>query len=256
MNEGSSSSRAGRGVLLIGHGTRDRAGMAQFFELAAKLRSRLGDTPVEAAVLEFGPPTIAQAWQRLLARGIGQIDVAPLLLFAAGHAKQDIPQLIDECQSRGRQVGCRRSRPLSRHRSIVGLAVDRIGGATAELPTAPLRTAVVMVGRGSHDPCAQADMRLLAEVVGRRLDVAAVQTAFYAMAEPRLPEVLDRVAGSGRYDGVAVYPHLLFEGRLYRAIKQRVEDAGQRHAGVRFAVSSYLGPDAAVADAIADRVGL
>jgi sirohydrochlorin cobaltochelatase len=250
------SSNAPRGVLLIGHGTRDPVGMDQFFELGSKLQHRLGDTPVEVAVLEFGPPTIPQAWQRLVERGVAHIQVAPLLLFAAGHAKQDIPRIIDECQARGTHVSCERSLPLSRHRSIVDLVVRRIASVQQELATAPSRTAVVMVGRGSHDPCAQADMRLLTEVAGRRFEAATMRTAFYAMAEPRLPEVLDRVAASGRFDGVAVYPHLLFEGRLYRAIIDQCNEAAQLHPKVRIVTSRLLGPDAMVADAIAERIGL
>lgn len=243
-----------RGVLLIGHGTRERAGMEQFFELGAKLQDRLGETPVEVAVLEFGPPTIPQAWQKLIDRGCDNIDVAPLLLFAAGHAKQDIPNVIEECQASGARVTCRSSRALSRQRSIVELAVRRIEEVQRELAVAPEHTAVVMVGRGSHDPCAQADMRVLTEVVGRRLDVALVDTAFYAMAEPRLPEVLDRVASRDGLQAIVVYPHLLFEGRLYQAIINQVNEAAQRHPALQFATSTYLGPDVGVADAIAQRV--
>ena len=75
-----------------------------------------------------------------------------------------------------------------------------------------------MVGRGSHDPCAKADMRILSEIVTRRSSVADVITSFYAMTEPRLPDTLEQIAMSGRFDAVVVQPHLLFEGRLNQAI--------------------------------------
>jgi sirohydrochlorin cobaltochelatase len=110
-----------------------------------------------------------------------------------------------------------------------------------------------MVGRGSHDPCAQADMRVLAEIVGHRALAAYVTTAFYAMAEPRVPSVLDELAGSGRFDTIVVQPHLLFAGRLFQAILNLVREASIRHPRIQWLHSDYLGPDQLVAQAIQDR---
>jgi sirohydrochlorin cobaltochelatase len=245
-----------RGVLLVGHGTRDEVGTAQFFELATRLCELLSPIPVEAALLEFQRPTIPQAWESLVSGGAEHIHVAPLLLFAAGHAKQDIPDIIADCRAKTPNVSFDQARPISRHCSIIELVVRRLQGTLKELESPPSRTAIVMVGRGSHDPCAQADMRVLSEVVSRRVEGAATMTAFYAMAEPRLPDVLERVAGSERYDGIVVHPHLLFEGRLYQAIVKQTKEAAQHHPQVRLATSPYLGPDPLVAQAIAARIGL
>jgi sirohydrochlorin cobaltochelatase len=113
-----------------------------------------------------------------------------------------------------------------------------------------------MVGRGNRDPCAQADMRLLSEVVNHRLEVSSTVTAFYAMAEPRLPAVLDQVAETGHVDQIVVHPHLLFEGRLHQAITAQTEEAKTRHPNVQFKMSAYLGPDRLVAKAIAGRIAM
>ena len=244
------------GVLLIGHGTRDDTGTTEFFELAARLAERVSPMPVAAALLEFQQPTIPEAWESLVSRGVRHIHVAPLLLFAAGHAKQDIPKIVADCQAATPNVTFDQTRPISRHRSLIDLVVQRLGVTLQELATSPRRTAVVMVGRGSPDPCAQADMRVLSEIVSKRIAAAATETAFYAMARPRLPEVLNRVADSGRFDGVAVHPHLLFSGRLYQAIAGQTEDAARKHRAIRWITSSYLGPDAKVADAVAGRISV
>jgi len=245
-----------RGVLLIGHGTRDRVGTEQFFQLASRLSELLRPTPVEAALLEFQQPTIPSAWQSLLSRGARHIHVAPLLLFAAGHAKGDIPDIVGRCCSATSGVTFDQSLPLSRHPSIIDLVVQRIESAkqVQKLATPASRTALVMVGRGNRDPCAQADMRLLSEVVGSRLDVAETFTAFYAMAEPRLPDLLNRVAASGRFDSVIVHPHLLFEGRLHQAIIDQTNQVSATYPTIQFKTSAYLGPVAEVAKAIADRI--
>ncbi len=241
--------------MLVGHGTKDDEGTRQFYQLGERLAARLRPQPVEVALLEFQPPTIPEAWNRLVRRGVEHIHIAPLLLFAAGHAKQDIPQIVAQCQATTPGVSFDQARPLSRHRSIVELVTRRIGETLGESETGGQSTAIVMVGRGSRDPCAQADMRLLSEVISRRVEVAEVFTAFYAMADPRLPTVLDRVALSGRFSEVIVHPHLLFAGRLFEAIATQVHQASDRFADVQFRISNYLGPDPLVADAICARIG-
>ena len=103
---------------------------------------------------------------------------------------------------------------------------------------------------------AQADMRVLAEVISRRVDVAHLTTAFYAMAHPRLPAVLDSLASRRHFDTIIVQPHLLFEGRLFQAIRRQTDEAAQRHPRVEWIHSDYLGPDPLGAEAIAARAGL
>lgn len=253
MNRSPSAADASA-VILVGHGTKDLVGTAQFFELGERLAERLKPQMVEASLLEFQRPTIPEAWSRLVERGAEHIHVAPLLLFAAGHAKQDIPEIVAECQATTPGIAYDQSRPISRHRSIVDLVTARIHSTLLADSSDGERIALVMVGRGNRDPCAQADMRLLSEVVSRRIDVADVFTAFYAMAEPALPAVLLAVATSGNYDRVIVHPHLLFTGRLFEAISRQVEEASEQCPRVRFQLSGYLGPDRLVADAIADRI--
>ncbi|TWU57611.1 sirohydrochlorin chelatase [Rubripirellula reticaptiva] len=241
------------GVLLIGHGTREAKGTEQFFQLGRRLENRLRPVPVEVSLLEFQKPTIAEAWDALMARKVNHVHVAPLLLFAAGHAKQDIPSAIAECQSRWPGVTTDQARPLSRHPSIVKLVTDRLQRALRQVAEPPKRTAVVMVGRGSHDPCAAADMRVMTEVIRRRVNVAHVATAFYAMALPRVPDLIDKVAITGGFDAIVVHPHLLFEGRLYQAISRQIAEAKLRHPAIQFYLSDYLGPEIEVCEAIAAR---
>lgn len=255
------------GVLLVGHGTRDDQGNAEFFRLADELAQRLDDRSVAPCLLEFQHPTIAEAWDWLVAAGVTHVQTAPLLLFAAGHAKRDIPDAIEACRCTTPRITTDQSGPLSRHPAIVELARQRLRETLDTLPVAPERTAVVMVGRGSYDPCAQADMRLLAELLRHRVSVARVETAFYAMAVPKLPDVIDRIASDAlsgksspggesmsKIEAIVVQPHLLFTGRLFEAIGRQCDEAQRRHPGIRVVCSRYLGPDPLVAEAIADRI--
>ena len=242
------------GVLLVGHGTRDVRGTDEFFRLAELLRPEVAPWPVACGLLEFQRPTIADGWRALVARGVTHVRVAPLLLFAAGHAKSDVPGAIAECRDAPRDPTFDQAGPLSRHPAIIRLLLRRLAEAIGDdLRGQPY--GVVLVGRGSHDPCAQADLRLLAELVRHRMPLppSRFATAFYAMAEPRLPEVLDRLIRDG-CSTVVVQPHLLFHGRLYEAIARQCREAAERNVGARVICGPYLGVDEAVAQAVASRL--
>ncbi|XZE52139.1 sirohydrochlorin chelatase [Planctomycetaceae bacterium SH139] len=251
-----------RGILLVGHGTRDAAGTSQFFELADRLRQHLDSSglsvPVQPSLLEFQSPTIAEGWRNLVQQGVRHIEVSPLLLFAAGHAREDIPAEIAKCAVTDPHVTWSLARPLSRHREIVELVCERITQALAVRmrdiggQQSPGDWTLLMVGRGSRDPCASADMRLLSEVVGYRLGKSRPHTAFYAMAEPRLPAVLEQLAGQTCRQ-LIVYPHLLFAGRLYQAICDQVAEFAVKNPQVGVTVANYLGPQRQVAAAIWER---
>jgi sirohydrochlorin cobaltochelatase len=245
---------AGDGVLLIGHGTRDAEGTRQFFELGERLISRLAPVPVEPCLLELQPPTIEQGWTKLVQRGVRRIIAAPLLLFSAGHAKSDIPDALNACLKASPSLTWRESRPLSRAPELLSLLLKRLDASLAQSPVPMENTAIVMVGRGSFDPCAQADMKLLTHWVGGQRRASIVRTAFYAMAEPRLPAVLSDVASLPSIQTVIVHPHLLFEGSLYQSILKQVAEAAEAFPSKRFIASSYLGPEPEVADAIIRRL--
>lgn len=242
------------GVLLIGHGTRNESGTAEFFRLRDELAAQMPSTPVQAALLEFQEPTIDAGWSMLVEQGVEHIHVAPLLLFAAGHAKQDIPSAIKESQKQTPEITYDQCRPLSRHSGILKLVMSRVESCVAQLDTARERTALVMVGRGSYDPCARSDMLILSHLIEHRSHFGCVRTAFYAMSEPKLPDVLEEIANQDLFDAVVIQPHLLFEGRLYQAIAKQVENASEKHPNLKWKISNYLGPHHQVARAIQTRI--
>ncbi len=257
----------GDGVLLVGHGTRDALGTRQFFALASLLAQRLAPTPVQPCLLELQPPTINDGWKMLADQQVTHVHAAPLLLFSAGHAKSDIPDALTRCQGLPNQsvtirspsdrptITWSQSRPLSRAPELLRLVQRRLAESISILNTSPSTTAIVMVGRGSYDPCAQADMKLLSHWVCGQGFASSVSTAFYAMAHPRLPVVLQRVAAQRHIDSIVVQPHLLFAGALYDAIIQQVDDASKAYPNKRFVVSRYLGPESEIVDAIVRRLG-
>src|SRR5262245_56819399 len=113
------------GLLLVGHGTRSEVGTAQFLALAKAIRNRVSDElRVEAAFLELQQPDIEAAVGRLVDQGIDQLVTMPLLLFAAGHAKEDVPGAVAGALARRERSDIRltQAQHLGRHSAVVELS--------------------------------------------------------------------------------------------------------------------------------------
>ncbi len=232
------------GLLLVGHGTRSGLGTGEFLALAELIGRQLPAVAVEPSFLELNEPAIGQALARLVERGARQVVVVPLLLFAAGHAKRDIPAAVEaaakKCEFRGTvqqagHLGCAAAIvELSRLRFIQSLQ------GHSEIPAE--RTCLVLVGRGSHDESAIAEMHHFAELRACESPVGGVEVAFLAMAQPSVQDVLPQVAAQN-WQRIVVQPHLLFHGDLYDALRLRVQAMSAQHWQQQWILAPYLGAD-------------
>ncbi|MEN8196196.1 MAG: CbiX/SirB N-terminal domain-containing protein, partial [Pseudomonadota bacterium] len=82
------------GIMVCGHGSRDDNAVTEFASVAAGVRDRLPQYPVESGFLEFAKPVIREGLDKLRDRGVKRILAVPGMLFAAGHAKNDIPSVL------------------------------------------------------------------------------------------------------------------------------------------------------------------
>jgi sirohydrochlorin cobaltochelatase len=230
------------GVLLIGHGTRDQGGIAQFHDLCGCVARRLDPVPVEQAFLELQQPDIGQAITRLIERGVRRLTVMPLLLFAAGHAKRDIPAAIQAAIERSgvREMEVLQAAHFGLHPALVELS--RLRGEQAlrdKLPLPPEECCLLIVGRGSGEESAIAEMyefARLRQMAGGGIDT---EVAFVAMAHPLLRETLRRLAAS-EFRWVLVQPHLLFQGEIADSIREQVAKLAAEHSKLEWIVTSLL----------------
>ncbi len=93
------------GVLIVGHGTRNREGTLQFLQLASQFQDRLQNIPCQACFLELADPSIEEGVEQLKLLGVERLLIVPVLLFSAGHAKSDIPDAVAvACEKLGVQA--------------------------------------------------------------------------------------------------------------------------------------------------------
>ena len=246
-------------LLIIGHGTRDATGVAQFRQLIGRVRDQsAGWLPaVDGGFIELSAPSVSEvvprlAGERLANGGPAELVAVPLVLSAAGHGKGDIPAALAREQVRHPGLRYRYGRPLGPHpvlldvleaRIDAALARDARGGqaggteAPARAADARAGTHVVLVGRGSTDPDGNAEVAKVARLLWEGRGYADVTLSFISLTEPSVPAALERARRLGA-ERIVVAPYFLFAGVLpdrVTAQARRVRGAapGDRRAGGR-----------------------
>lgn len=256
---GSAPTAAGPiGLLLIGHGTRNPAGQAEMLELSARVAARRADVASQPCWLEFASPNIDDGVRNLIDRGVQQIVAMPLLLFAAGHVKQDIPAALSAAAERHPGLSIRLAGYLGCHPRVVALSALRFnevlsGNESVSVRPDRAETLLLLVGRGSRDPEANAEMAQFARLVFEQTQVGWCEVCFTAMAEPSLARGLDFVATTS-YSQIVVQPHLLFRGELLERIGA-AQHARHQMGEKRWLLAEHLGVHDFLVDAVLEIAG-
>jgi sirohydrochlorin cobaltochelatase len=239
-------------LLIVGHGTSDPAGVAEFRSFVSRVGRRLAADQVDVAggFIELSAPAVTEAWGELTARGHRRLAAVPLVLVAAGHAKGDIPAALERETRRHPGTGYAFGRPLGPHPILLDLLEHRIDEVVdpADRPD----TTVLLVGRGSTDPDANAEVCKMARLLQETRGYASVETAFVSLATPAVPAGLDRARRLGARR-VVVAPYFLFDGVLpQRVIRQSVE-FGQSHPELEVRLAAHLGDTPELAELVVQR---
>jgi sirohydrochlorin cobaltochelatase len=113
------------------------------------------------------------------------------------------------------------------------------------------QTTVLLVGRGSTDPDANADVARAARLLAETSPVAAVEYAFVSLAAPGVAAGLDRCRALGAAR-VAVLPYFLFTGVLPRRVAGQAA-AWSAWTGLRVDTAAVIGDCEGLADVVIER---
>jgi sirohydrochlorin cobaltochelatase len=241
------------GLLLVGHGTRSERGRAEFLETAGLLRQWLPGTPIAPCFLELAEPTIDEGLALLVAQGCRRVVVMPLLLFAAGHAKDDIPRAVANAARAQRGLEVTFAEHLGCHQRLLRLSAQRFEETLRVAREVAARdTLWLMVGRGSRDADALAEMERFVQERLVWTPVGHVRVAYLAMAQPSLATILPQIA-DWRLPRVVVQPHLLFHGDLLDTVERQVGEIAAAWPDQQWLVAPQLGVADLLVEAIAER---
>jgi sirohydrochlorin cobaltochelatase len=228
------------GLLIVGHGSRDRAANVEFEALVAVYRSARPTLEVTHGYIELAAPPLATALRDLAGR-VDRVIVLPLFLFAAGHVKNDIPLALARARRECPTVRFTAARALGVHPNLVNIAFDR-ARAVSPAGHQPAKTAVIVVGRGASDPDANGDFCKLVRLLGEGREFSWVLPSFIGITRPLFEDAAELVARS-RPDCLAVVPYFLFGGRLITKLSDQVAAFSERHPWIRTELAAHLGAD-------------
>lgn len=250
------------GVLVCGHGSRNRLAVEEFAALVRQLQQRLAPVPVAFGYLEFARPILRDGLESLRQQGVRHVIAIPAMLFAAGHVKNDIPSVLNTYAAEtglridyGRELGVDRGMIQAAGARIQACleAADQDDRLAGRRPLPVEETLLVVVGRGSSDPDANSNVakvtRMLVEGFGFGWGETLYSGVTFPLVEPGLRQLLK--LGHRR---IVVFPYFLFSGVLVSRIVQHSQRVAAEHGGIQLLHASYLGDHPEVLATFEERV--
>ena len=221
------------GLMICGHGSRNRGAVREFAQLAERLKARFPGWPVEYGYLEFANPVIKDGLDRLREQGCTRILAVPGMLFAAGHAKNDIPSVLNTYQAQHDGVTITYGRELAIDTRMIRAAGDRIREALEKAGSdVPLHeTLLMVVGRGASDPDANSNVSKVTRMLWEGFGFGWAETCYSGVTFPLVEPGLEHAAKLG-YRRVVVFPYFLFSGVLVSRIYNTADEVAERHPDI------------------------
>nr|WP_231126953.1 sirohydrochlorin chelatase [Motilibacter aurantiacus] len=238
--------------MIVGHGTRDAAGVEQFTGFTRRVAALMAGrgVAVGGGLIELAPPPLMDAVAGLVGAGHRHLVAVPLMLVAAGHAKGDIPAALDRERERHPAMTYAYGRPLAADPRILDALDERLSAVLDDAERAG--THVVLVGRGSTDPDANAEVFRAGRLFEEGRGLAGVESSFISLARPGVPAALERcrMLGAAR---VVVLPYFMFAGVLPDRIVAQAQAWAAEHPEVDVRCAGLIGDCDQLAEVVISR---
>ncbi len=246
------------GVMICGHGSRSQSAVDEFAVLAEKLPAYLPDSwETDYGYLEFANPVIRDGLDKLREGGCDRILAVPGMLFAAMHAKNDIPTVLNTYARKhgldvryGRELGVD-PKMIDAAAGRIQEAVDQANASHGDLPLT--ETCLVVIGRGASDPDANGNVSKIARMLQEGMGFGWCEVGYSGVTFPLVEPCLQHVAHLP-YKRVIVFPYFLFSGILIDRIYGFTDQVAAEHPNIQFIKAPYLGDHPKVLETFAERI--
>ena len=243
--------------MICGHGSRSQEAVDEFSVLVDRLPKLLPDWPIEYGYLEFANPVIRDGLDKLREKGCNHILAVPGMLFAAMHAKNDIPTVLNTYAAKY-DVKIEYGRELGINPKMIKAAADRIEASikktNAAVSEVPLdQTCLVVIGRGASDPDANSNISKIARMLWEGMGFGWCEVGYSGVTFPLVEPCLEHAAKLG-YKRIVVFPYFLFTGILIDRIYGFTDVVADKFPEIEFVKVGYLNDHPLVISTFAERV--
>ena len=241
-------------IIIMGHGTKDIAGIKQFENLVDIITQLLPDKIIKKAYLEFQSPTLKEAVLESLKNGSRNIIVQPALLINAMHSKIDIPKEIIFLRQKYPNVNISYGTALGIHYVILKLCrqllIEAMGRSSHQIKAS--QTCLVLVGRGTTDPDSNSEIYKLARLLEEGMHFQSSIICYSGTAKPSVLEGLKRaIKQNNKY--IIVFPFMLFDGVLVKRIYDACDFIAMANPDVQLIKAAYLNASIELASILIER---
>ena len=241
------------GILICGHGSRNKLAITEFEELTRSIQKRYPSILVEYGFLEFAKPSLNDALDKLSDNSIEKVIAIPAMLFAAGHVKNDIPALLMN-YAKKTNMEIIYGRELGINNLMISAACERVKEVfKINNSLNPEESLLVVVGRGSSDPDANSNVSKITRMIVEGLGLGWGETVFSGVTFPLVEPGLRNVVRLG-YKNIIIFPYFLFSGVLVTRIKRQRDLVAFKNPHVSFHEAKYLSSHPYVVDTFVERI--
>lgn len=207
-----------KAILYIGHGTRSKEGAREAVQFLERVIEQVNVPIQEISFLELSEPSISDGFNRCIQQGATNILIVPLFLFAAGHIKKDIPEVLHPLLEEYLDVQISLTDPFGVQESILDAMAEMV---MESVPDLSYQDSILIVGRGSSDSIIHQNFASITKGIAKRLKAKDIQVCYLAAAKPSFQTGIERVSKE-RKGRIIVIPYLLFAGQLLSEVKREV----------------------------------
>ena len=241
------------GILICGHGSRNKLAIREFHELTRLIQQRYPSIIVEYGFLEFAKPSLTDALDKLRNSSIKKVIAIPAMLFAAGHVKNDIPSLLMS-YAKKTDIEVIYGRELGINNLMISAACERVKEVFKKNSSlVPEKSLLVVVGRGSSDPDANSNVSKITRMVVEGVGLGWGETVFSGVTFPLVEPGLRNAVRLG-YKNVIIFPYFLFSGVLVTRIKRQSDMVAVDNPNVTFHEAKYLSSHRHVVETFVERI--
>ena len=241
------------GILICGHGSRNKLAITEFQELTRLIQKKYPSILVEFGFLEFAKPSLTDALDKLRNSSIKKVIAIPAMLFAAGHVKNDIPSLLMN-YAKKTDIEIIYGRELGINNLMISAACERVKEVFKKNNSLiPEESLLVVVGRGSSDPDANSNVSKITRMVVEGVGLGWGETVFSGVTFPLVEPGLRNVVRLG-YKNIIIFPYFLFSGVLVTRIKRQSDLVALDNPQVEFHEAKYLSSHKYVVQTFIERI--